>query len=264
MAVIMSLWRRIRPFLSTTIRFFHISSIEARNQHSGTRLGLLWTPLSAVIFSAILALVFRHSDTVPAADFFLYVFCGYVFWNFVSDSLTGSTNLIQSQLEFAVHNNLSVLGLFAKALVDRLFEYLMNVGVLLVMILVLRPWDFSLTLALFPAFLALSILASMGGSYLVNIVTILYPDMRTAVQVGARFMFFASPVFWSAEASHGTRTLLVTYNPVAYYLSAARQVFGLQPFDPFAWVIMMVTSAVVAGTGYVAFSASQNFVRNFK
>lgn len=260
----MSLWRRIRPLLSTTIRFFHISSIEARNQHSGTRLGLLWTPLSAVIFSAILALVFRHSDTVPLADFFLYVFCGYVFWNFVSDSLTGSTNVIQSQLEFAVHNNLSVLGLFAKALVDRLFEYFMNVGVLMIMILVLRPSDFSLTLALFPVFLGLIVLASLGGSYLVNIVTILYPDMKTAVQVGARFMFFASPVFWSAEASHGTRTLLVTYNPVAYYLSAGRQVFGLQPFDPFAWGIMAATSVLVAGFGYLAFAASQNFVRNFK
>jgi lipopolysaccharide transport system permease protein len=148
------------------------------------------------------------------------VFCGYVFWTFVSDSLTGSTGLIQSQLEFAVHNNLSVLGLFAKALVDRLFEYLMNMAVLVLMILLLRPGDFSLTLALFPVFVFLSVLASLGGSYLVNIVTILYPDMRTAVQVGARFMFFASPVFWSAEASHGARTWLVTYNPIAYYLSA--------------------------------------------
>ncbi len=260
----MSLWRRIRPFLSTAFRFFHISSIEARNQHSGSRLGLLWTPLSAVIFSAILALVFRHSDAIPAADFFLYVFCGYVFWTFVSDSLTGSTGLIQSQLEFAVHNNLSVLGLFAKALVDRLFEYLMNMAVLVLMILLLRPWDFSLTLALFPVFVFLSVLASLGGSYLVNIVTILYPDMRTAVQVGARFMFFASPVFWSAEASHGARTWLVTYNPIAYYLSAGRQVFGLQPFEPFAWGVIGVTSAVVAGAGYLAFAASQNFVRNFK
>ncbi|THV10564.1 ABC transporter permease [Rhizobium rhizophilum] len=260
----MSLWRRIRPILSLTLRFFHISSIEARNQHSGTRLGLLWTPLAAIIFSAVLALVFRHSDTVSGADFFLYVFCGYVFWGFVSDSLTGSTNVIQSQLEFAVHNNLSVLGLFAKALVDRLFEYFMNVGVLVVMILVLRPSDFSMTILLFPAFLGLIVLASLGGSYLINIGTILYPDMKTGVQVGARFMFFASPVFWSAEASHGARALLVTYNPVAYYLTAGRQVFGLQPFEPFVWLVMAVTSMLVAVLGYLAFVASQDFVRNFK
>ena len=260
----MSLWRRIRPLSSTTFRFLRIASIEARNQHSGARLGLLWTPLSAIIFSALLGLIFRHSDTVPAAVFFLYVYCGYVFWIFVSDSLTGSTNLIQTQLDFSVHNNLSVLGLFGKALVDRLFKYFLNVGALLLMILVLSPWAFSPTLALFPLFLALALLTSIGVSYLINIVTILYPDMRTAVQVGARIMFFASPVFWSAEASHGARKLLVTYNPVAYYLSVCRQVFGLQPFEPFAWGVMAGFSIAIAGLGYLALAASQNFVRNFK
>lgn len=260
----MSLWRRIRPIMSRTIRFFHISSIEALNQNSGTRLGLLWTPLSALIFSAVLALVFHHSDTVPATDFFLYVFCGYIFWGFVSDSLTGATNLIQTHLDFAIHNSLSVLGLFVKALTDRLFEYFMNVGALLIMILVLRPSDLSLPILLFPVFLSFIVLASLGGSYLVNICTILYPDIRILVQVGARFMFFASPIFWTADSSHGVRNLLVTYNPVAYYLSAGRQVFGLQPIECFAWVIMAATSMFIAILGYVAFAASQNFVRNFK
>ncbi len=260
----MSPWRRIRPLISTTVRFFHISLIEAQNQHSGARLGLLWTPLSAIIFSAVLAIVFRHSDQISTADFFLYVFCGYVFWTFVADSLTGSTNLIQSQLEFAVHNNLSVLGLFLKSLVDRLFEYLFNIVFLLIFIVALRPSDFSWSILLFPVFLAICVLASLGASYLVNIITILYPDMKTAVQVGARFMFFASPVFWSAESSHGARAILVTYNLAAYYLSAARQVFGLQPFVAFDWVVISASSVVVAGAGYIVFAASQNFVRNFK
>lgn len=261
----MDLWRqKIRPYLSTTMRFLRISYIEAKNDHSGTRLGVLWTPLSALIFSAMLALVFRHSDTVSVADYFLYVFCGYVFWGFVSDSLTGSTELIQSRLDFAIHNNLSLMGLFAKALTDRLFEYFMNIVVLLLLLLMLRPGDMSIGLALFPAFLLLIIVASLGGAYLTNIITVLYPDMKTAVKVGARFMFFASPVFWSVDGSHGTRAILAYYNPVAYYLSAARQVFGLQPLEPVAWTVTTLISIGVAIAGYLAYLSSQSFVRNFK
>ncbi len=260
----MKIWYRIRPLISTTLRFLHISSIEARNEHSGTRLGLLWNPLSAVIFSAMLALVFRHSDTIPVADFFLYVLCGYVLWGFISDSLTGSSELIQSRLDFALHNNLGLPGLFAKALVDRLFEYLVNVVVLLAFVLVLRPGELTVGLLLFPAFLALIIMASLGGSYLVNIVTVLYPDLKTAVKVAARFMFFASPVFWSVDSIHGTRAMLAHYNPVAYYLATARQVFGQHPLELRAWIVTSAISIVVAIAGYIAYKRSQSFVRNFK
>jgi len=260
----MDLWCRIRPYLSTTVRFLHVSYIEAKNEHSGARFGLLWTPLSALIFSAMLALVFRHSDAVPAGEYFLYVFCGYVFWSFVSDSVTGSTDIIQSRLDFAIHNNLSLLGLFGKTLVDRLFEYFMNVGVLILLIAIFRLHDLGMGLLLFPPFLLLIILASLGGSYLTNIVTVLYPDMKTAVKVGARFMFFASPVFWSVDTSHGTRALLAHYNPVAYYLAAARQVFGLQPLEPVAWIVTAAMSFLVALAGYLAYRTSKSFVRNFK
>lgn len=260
----MVLWHQIRPYLSTAVRFLHISYIEAKNEHSGTRLGLLWTPLSSLIFSALLALVFRHSDSVSVADYFLYVFCGYIFWGFVSDSLTGSTELIQSRLDFAIHNNLSLAGLFAKTLVDRLLKYFLNLIVLVVLILIFRPSDITLGAALFPAFLALIIVTSLGAAYLTNILTIFYPDLKTAVKVGVRFMFFASPVFWSVETTHGTRALLSHYNPLAHYLAVSRQVFGIQPLEPFAWTVVVTISCVVALAGYVAYVKSQRFVRNFK
>lgn len=261
---IMKLWRQIRPYLSVAVRFLHISYIEAKNEHSGARLGLLWTPLSSLVFSAILALIFRQSDSVSVADYFLYVFCGYVFWGFVSESLTGSTDLIQSRLDFAVHNNLTLIGLFGKTLADRLLKYFMNVVVLLLLIVVLRPGDITVSLALFPVFLVIVSIASLGGAYLTNIVTVLYPDMKTAVKVGARFMFFASPVFWSVDTTHGTRAILSQYNPVAYYLSAVRQVFGLQPLEPKAWIVTALISCLVAIAGYLAYLSSQSFVRNFK
>jgi lipopolysaccharide transport system permease protein len=261
----MELWNRIRPYLSSLVRFFHISYIEAKSEHSGTRLGILWAPLSSLIFSALLALVFHHSATMGVSEYFIYVFAGYALWNFISDSITGSTDVIQGQLDFAVHNNLSLIGLFGKLLVDRLFEYLMNTVVLLAIILLLRPTNFGVGLTLFPPFLAIIILTSLGTAYLVNIITVLYPDLKMAVKVGARFMFFASPVFWSAsEVSSGTRAFLVQYNPVSYYLSLARQVFGVEPLEPSAWAMAVLVSAIISASGYLAYRQSQSFVRNFK
>lgn len=265
MAITMAIWKGIRPHLSRLIRFFHISYIEAKSRQRGSHLGILWIPLTSLIFSAVLALIFRHSDTMSPTDFFLYVLAGYILWTFIAESINGSTDVIQSQLEFGIHNNLTLVGLFGKLLVDRLFEYSLNLALLLAVMLLLNPSFVGPQLALFVPFLALIVVTSIGTAYLVNLVTIFFPDTTNLFKVGTRFMFFVSPVFWSAaDRTSGPRTLLMQYNPVSYYLSLPRQVFGIEPVEPAAWLIASIASAGVCGAAYLAYHYSQGFVRNLK
>lgn len=261
----MAIWKSIRPHLSGIVRLFHISYIEAKSEHKGTYLGILWVPLSTLIFSAMLALVFRHSNTIPIVDFFLYVLAGYVFWSFIASSITGSMDAIQGRLDFAIHNNLSLAGLFRKLLIDRLFIYFINLIPFLILLAALRPGWIGIQVLLFIPFIVLAILTSLGAAYLVNTITILFPDLKMVFRVGTRFMFFASPVFWSAaETTGGPRILLMHYNPAAYYLSLPRQVFGIEPLDAKAWLVSAIISAIVCLTGYLAYHHSQGFVRNLK
>ncbi|HEV7276360.1 MAG TPA: ABC transporter [Devosiaceae bacterium] len=262
----MAIWKSIRASLSGLVRFFHISYIEAKAEQQGTYLGILWLPLSSLLFAAMLALVFRQSETMPLADFFLYVFIGYVFWGFIADSISGSTDVVQSRFEFAVHNNLSLPGLFGKLLIDRLFLFFLNLSPLLILLLLLAPGRLSSpALALFFPFLALIVLTSLGTAYLVNMLTVFFPDLKNALKMGTRFMFFVSPVFWSAaDTTSGPRALLVQYNPIAYFLSLPRQVFGIEPLDPRPWLVAAVVSAILCLAGYLAYQRSQAFVRNLK
>ncbi|TKT82412.1 ABC transporter permease [Aquamicrobium sp. LC103] len=261
----MTLWQSIRPYLSGLVRFFHISYIEAKSEHRGTHLGIFWIPLSSLLFAAMLALVFHHADSMSVLEFFFYVFAGYIFWNFIADSITGSTDVIQGRFEFAIHNNLSLAGLFGKLLIDRLFAYLLNLAVLVILIAILSPWKLGVGLLLFFPFIALTVVTSLGTAYLVNMMTIFFPDLKALIAVGTRFMFFASPVFWSAaEGGGGVRGFLVKYNPAAYFLSLPRQVFGIEPIDAKAWLVAAIVSAVVCLVGYLAYHQSQGFVRNLK
>lgn len=260
----MILWRRIRPFLSTSVRFMHISLLESQSQYQGTRLGLLWLPASTLIFTSMLALVFRHSDTVPMADFFLYVLSGYTLWQFIQGSINGSTDIIQKRLEFAIHNNLTLAGLFGKLLVDRLFEYSINLAVLVAAIILLRPNYIGWHIFLFIPFISIIIPTSIAVSYLVNIVTVLVPDMATLIRTSTRFIFFASPIFWIASERTGVRQLLSQYNPVAYFLGMVRQVFGIAPIESAAWIGSACICGLACVVGYAAFSRSKSFVRNIK
>ncbi len=260
----MNLWHQIRPFLSKFVRFMHISYLEAKSNYQGTRLGLLWLPVSTLLFTGMLALVFRHSDAMTITEFFLYVLSGYILWQFIQASIITSTDIVQRQLEFAIHNNLTLAGLFGKLLMDRLFEYGINLALLVAVIVLLSPGNVDLNLALFIPFVAIIVPTSLAVSYLVNAVTIFFPDLSTLVKTGTRFMFFASPVFWVATDRTDIRTLLVQYNPVSYYMDITRQVFGILPLQPASWISSALVSLGLCVAGYITFVYSQNFVRNIK
>jgi len=265
MASTMAIWKGIRPYVSSLIRFFHISYIETKSRQRGSHLGILWIPLTSLIFSVVLALIFRHSDTMSPTVFVLYVLAGYTLWTFIAESINGSTDVIQSQLEFGIHNNLTLVGLFGKLLVDRLFEYSLNLALLAAMVLALRPTFFGPQLALIIPFLALIVVTSIGTAYLVNLGTIFFPDTTNLFKVFTRFMFFTSPVFWSAaDRTSGPRVLLMQYNPVSYFLSLPRQAFGIEPFEPGTWLVAFIFSAITCSAAYLAYHYSQGIVRNLK
>lgn len=260
------IWLFVRSILSTFVRFMRISYLEAKADYQNTRLGLLWMPLSTLVFSALLGLVFHSGGSHSPAQFFLYVLSGYITWSFISDSISSSVSLIQSRLDFAVHNNMGVAGLFGKVLADRVFEYGINVGLLIIATALLAPAGFGLHSLLFVPFVAMLAATSLAVSYLVNLLTLLFADLGNIIKTGVRLMFFATPVFWAAgERSSGDiRVILETYNPAAYYLQMSREVFGIEPLSWHVWLISAAITLMVTALGAVLYSRTYNFVRNVK
>jgi ABC-type polysaccharide/polyol phosphate export permease len=258
------LWQRVRPLFSNLVRYMHISYLEAKSDYEGTVLGILWIPASTLIFSAMLGLVFRNPGTHSPVEFFLYVLAGYSVWNFISGSISGSTNIIQSKLDFAVHNNLSLPGLFAKNVGDLFFEFGLNVALLILALLAFAPTHFGWNSLLIVPLIGLLAVTSIPASYLVNLTTIYFPDLGNVVKTAMRFLFFATPVFWAAEDRGGIRAALEHYNPASYYLHITRQVFGIEPLTWHVWGLASVVTALLCLVGVVAYRMTNAFVRNLK
>lgn len=220
--------------------------------------------MTTLLFTTTLALIFRSSDAYSTSGFFLYVLSGFTLWTFIQNSIVASTDVIQRRLEFATHNNLTLAGLFAKLLVDRLFEYGINLIVLISMIALFSLGSFGVVFLLFVPFMAIIVATSLATAYLINIVTIFFPDLANLIKTGARFMFFASPIFWVASDSTGVRQFLSTFNPVSYYLGICRQVFGIEPFDATTWMTCFLISVLVCVAGYITYARTHSFVRNIK
>lgn len=261
----LTIWKTIRPHLSRLVRFFHISLIEARSERQSSYLGILWGPLSTLIFTMMLALIFRQPHVITASEFYLYVLAGYVLWTFIASTITTSTTVIQRRFDFAVHNNLTLVGLFFKLLIDRLFAMGLDLVLLACAIFLLAPGTIGLHLLLVPPLLLALALVSLAAAYLVNLAVILFPDLDSIFSVGVRFMFFVSPIFWGAEGdATGIRAVLIDYNPAAYFLSVFRQAFGVVPFDPTKWLVSIGFSIALCAISIIAYQRSHAFVRNLK
>lgn len=261
----MNLWLIVRPLLSRLVRFFHISLIEARSERSSSRLGILWAPLSTLIFAGLLTGVFHQQPLREAGDFFLFVLSGYVLWNFITATVTTSTTVVQRRYDFAVHNNLTLVGLFFKLLIDRLFAMGLNLILLLGCLVIVKPQTIGLQLLLLPAMLLIMALVSLAIAYLVNVAVIFFPDLDAVFNVAMRLLFFASPVFWSAEAQGtGVRAILATYNPISHYLSVFRQCFGIVPFEPMAWAVTLSLSLILCVAGTATYRLTADFIRNLR
>ncbi len=259
------LWLRIRPLLSTFVRFMHISYLEAKSNYEGTALGILWIPVSTLSFSLLLGFVFHGGGTMPPLQFFLYVLSGYVAWNFVSDTISGSTKIIQGKFEFAVHNNLTLAGLFGKMLADRGFEFGLELATLALAVLILAPLSYGPHVLLLLVLLPMLAIVSLALSYLVNLLTLFFPDLGNVVSTGVRLMFFATPIFWRVEdRANDPRGLLEVYNPASYFLMMMRQAFGIEPVQAFSWLVGAIITLIVAVAGFFAYRQTSSFVKNLR
>jgi ABC-type polysaccharide/polyol phosphate export permease len=259
-----SLWLRIRPYLSIFVRHMRISFIEAASDYEGTALGILWIPVGTVSFSIIIGFVLHANGLMNPIDFFLYVLSGYVAWNFISDTITRSTRIIQSRLDFAVHNNLGLAGLFGKMLADRGIEFALEFLTLALAVLILQPWSYGPQIFLLAILLPLLAITSLGLSYLVNLVTLFFPDLGNLISTGMRLMLFATPIFWTVESGTDARVWLEALNPAAYFLMMMRQAFGLEAFVLHEWLIGALITLIAAVVGYYAYRRSASFVKNLR
>ncbi|WP_394374091.1 hypothetical protein [Nitratireductor aquimarinus] len=157
-------------------------------------------------------------------------------------------------------------GLFAKLLVDKILVYLINFGVLSVIIAFIDWQRIGGAYLLILPFLMIISISGFCVSYMINIATIHVPDLKPMVRIGTRFLFFSSPVFWTAAAGGGgdVRDFLVQYNPVSHYLNIQRYIIGGGQGLLVSFIVVMLVTLFLIGGSAVLYLATNAYVRNLK
>lgn len=229
---------------------------QLTRKYRGSLLGFVWLflgPLFMVIlftliFSEIIGLRFRETDSVT--NFGLYLYCGLVPFLAFSDTLGQSVTSVRgnSSLMKKVVFPLEILpmSLAITAFITQLFGF----GALLVLVVLLEH-ELQWTLVLLPIIAVPQFLFLLGLGHLLSVAGAYVPDLRESTQALTRALFFMTPIIWPAERVEGTPfEFVVDYNPLAFVVESYRNLMldGVLP-NPSAlmWFTLFAAALTIAG-----------------
>lgn len=227
-------------------------------RYQNSLLGVLWVLVRPYSTFVVLYLIWsRFGQQTDIRNYQLYLLLGIVFYTYFQELLTfGQVSLLDK-----AHIILKVNFPRQIAVISSLINAVVNLGINTALIFIIILFS-SVTLTLIGVlefiFLALIVfIFCLGLSFFLSILTIRLRDLENILSLGLFLLYWASPIFYKAEASllGSTVTNLIASSPIAVILGQARISLGIQD-GFFNWPLMLlylIASILISMLGWVYF-----------
>ena len=206
--------------------------IKARYKDSA--LGLVWAtirPLTQLaIYYVVIGKFLRAGENIP--DFAIYVFTGLTAYGLFSEIVGGGTASIigNAGLIKKVYLPREVFPL--ASLGSALFNFLVQLGILLVAATVLAVFPWSVEAIYFLPSLLILVLYGTAFGMLLGALNVYLRDIQYLVEVGLLLMLWASPVVYSWQmvrdiVGHGLLLEIYTNNPITLAVLGFQRTFWI-------------------------------------
>lgn len=189
--------------------------------------GLVWSVIQPLVMMAVYTLVFstflnvRFATNADPWTFPIYLLCGMLAWTSFSESLTISTNVIRTNINFVkrVVFPLEILPLNA-TLVSTVQQI---VGfVLLIPLVWVVNGHLHWTILSVPLIIILQLMFTVGLSWMVASLAVYLPDLGQMVTLVLTAWLFLTPVFYPQDIVPEWSQIIFKVNPVAHLINFYR------------------------------------------
>ena len=181
-----------------------------------------------------------------AIEQFAYVYTGFVFWMALNKAIMMATTFLPGKLNHYFQNNIRFFEAYFITGLKTLYILVLNLPFIFAIIVYSGDFHIIWFLQVFLLLLLLMVFFISIG-WVVSVLCAIYKGLGGLVALGMRFLFFASPIFWSVDSlSNSSKQLLFFYNPISYLISSFRQIIMMQN---------ILLSDLIISIGLVTFSA---------
>ena len=202
--VISGLIYDFREIFSKRQLLFRLTRRDIKSKYKNSSLGFFWSlakPLALMlIYYIAIGKFLGASRSIP--DFVIFMFSGFAIWGLFSETISSSTSSIisNSGLVKKVHLPRELFPL--AAFLGSGFNFLIQLGLLLVVIALMGVFPFSANLLFVPAAVALITIFSLSLGLLFSALNVYMRDIQHLIEIALLILFWASPIVYSFSFVH--------------------------------------------------------------
>lgn len=234
-------------------------------RYKQTVIGIAWAVIRPALSTAVLTIVFGKLGNFPSGGvpYPVLVFAGMLPWQLFASSLTDSGNSLISNANLVSKVYFPRLIVPGSALVTALIDFLISLGLLVVLMAVygvVPTWR----VVFFPAFVLLALATAAGMGAWIAALTVKYRDFVFVVPFIAQLGLYISPIGFSTAVVPERWRLLYSLNPMVGVIDGFRwAVLPASASAEIQWTGLLISLVVVAVMTVSGFSYFRRTERSF-
>jgi len=230
---------------------------DIKRRYKDTALGLLWIVITPLIQSVVISFVFVRiigiqSSQLPASLYPFIVLSGLTAWNYISHTVSQAMVVFTTNRELVQNQPVPLLLLPLTSSLVKLFDFMVETGFLLILLVIIRHapgWE---VLLLIPFTFSLFLFVT-GLSFIFSLIYLYVRDVGHVVSFILSVWFWLSPIFFPAEIIPD-RLALFNANPMIHILAAFRNIMLYHTADPLKDSKLLALSLAVFLLGGMIFN----------
>lgn len=216
-------------------------------RYKQTVLGVLWAVIMPLLMVGVFVFLNRAGViSIGETDvpYIVFALLGLSIWQLFATGLTACTNSILQGGSMVIKINFPKESLVIAALAQSVFEFLVRIGLLVVVFAIYKVIPSWMTLLL-PLTLIPLMLLTLGLGFLLSLLNALMRDIANIVTILTTFLLFLTPVLYPAPST-GLFATLSIYNPLSTLVTGSRDlvIFGYMK-EPLQFLVASVVSLVI-------------------
>ncbi len=206
-------------------------------RYKQTVIGVAWAVIRPLLTMIIFTVIFGRVARLPTegtAPYALLVLAGMLPWQFFSTALSDASNSLVSNANLVTKVYFPRSIMPASALIVSLVDLAISMSIA-VILMVWYQHAPGWSLAVFPVYLLLAVMAGLGPSLWLSALTVKYRDFRYVVPFMVQFGLYVSPVGFSSSVVPEAWRPLFYLNPMAAVI------------DGFRWTMLGDTALYLPG-----------------
>ena len=171
-------------------------NIKSKYKH--TKLSFFWIIITPVFQMLVIGFIFQFFLPVKVNNYFVFVLIGITIWNYFSETVSKSVNIIIDERSLIQKANFSRDIIVWSNIVTNLVYFLITLCLLIFLTTLTHDLKIS-NLYLLPIGLFFMVLITSGCSFLLSSLNVKHRDVNFVVSVLLQLWFYATPIIYTLD-----------------------------------------------------------------